>query len=153
MKLAFNNKAHYTDFSDGYKMYISRSRSDRNIDVKTYNRIIRKYCSILAGRLLECGIVDLPADIGMIAAAELKRKSQYRGKTFIGYGRYDWSKGHYDGSFKTFGIVFLPKAGKRRNNLRCYGFVSNRALFKRMKEKYEHEFCQWSPIEFNDELI
>ena len=152
MKLAFNSQAHYTDFSDGYRLYVNRSRKGESVDQKTYNRIIRLYCSSLADRLEEYGIIDLPNEMGMIAAAILTRKPQYRGKTFVGFGKMDWEKGHYDGTLKTFGLVFLPKMGKKQN-MRCYGFVANRQLFKRMKARYEQDFCPWSPIVFKDEMI
>ena len=150
MKLAFNGQAHYTDFSDGYQLYVNRSRKGQSVDRKTYNRIIRLYCSSLADRLKEYGIIDLPNEIGMIAAATMKRKPQYRGKKFIGYGKMDWEKGHYDGSLKSFGLVFLPK---QKKNLRCYGFVANRELFKEMKRLYDESLCTWSPIAFNDDMI
>ena len=151
MRLAFNGKAHYTDFSDGYQLYVNRSRKEPNVDNKTYNRIIRMYCSLLANRLKETGIADLPNDMGMIVAAIMRRKPQYRGNKFIGYGKMDWNKGHYDGTLKSFGLVFLPKGNKK--NLRCYGFVANRELFKEMKNLYEQQHCSWQPIVFNDEMI
>lgn len=110
------------------------------------------YCSMLADRLQENGIVDLPNEMGMIVAAEIRRKPQYRGKKFIGYGKYDYEKGHYDGTIKTFGLVFLPKRAKKQN-MRCYGFVANRVLFKKMKEKFKSGLSQWKPIQFNDEMI
>lgn len=153
MKLAFNGEGRYAEFSEGYQMYLKRSRKGECVDQKTYNRIIRKYCSRLADRLCNNGIVDLPNEIGMIAAATITRKPQYRGKQFIGYGKMDWTKGHYDGTLKTFGLVFLPKGGKKRNNFRCYGFVANRKLFKRMKEVHNQDSCSWGPIRFNDEMI
>lgn len=152
MKLAFNGYAHYTDFSDGYKMYVNRSRKHQCVDKKTYNRIIRMYCSRLADRLLENGIVDLPNEMGMIAAAEITRRPRYRGDKFIGYGKYDFEKGHYDGTMRTFGMVFLPKHGKK-NSMRSYGFVANRVLFKKMKAMFESGLCLWQPIQFNDEMI
>jgi len=153
MKLAFSGEGRYTDFEDGYRMYVNRSRKGESVDRKTYNRIIRLYCSSLADRLEENGIIDLPNDMGMIAAAVLKRKPQYRGKKFVGYGKMDWKKKMYDGTLRAFGIVFLPKMGKKRNNLRCYGFVANRRLFQRMKKTYENFDCDWSPIAFEEEMI
>jgi hypothetical protein len=58
----------------------------------------------------------------------------------------------YDGKLKAFGMVYLPRRGKNAN-LRSYGFVANRALFKRMKNKWNCGFNDWKPIEFNDEMI
>ena len=153
MKLAFSGQGRYTDFEDGYTMYVNRSRNGESVDKKTYSRIVRMYCSILADRLLDNGIVDLPNEMGMIVAAILKRKPQYRGNKFIGYGKMDWQKKVYDGTLKTFGMVFLPKMGKKRNNFRCYGFVANRRLFQKMKAVYENTYCNWSPIAFDDEMI
>ena len=151
MKLAFNGEGHYTDFSDGYELYKNRAKTDKYVDAKTYNKIIRMYGSLLADRLLKYGIVDLPNNMGMIAASIIRRRPQYRGKKFIGYGKMDWEKGHRDGSPKVFGMVFLPRHEKK--NMRCYGFVANRQLFKKMKAVYEQDFCPWYPIEFNDEMI
>lgn len=153
MKLAFSGQGRYTDFEDGYRLYLNRSRNSECVDQKTYNRIIRKYCKLLVDRLKRYGVVDLPNNIGIIAAAIIKRKPQYRGKKFIGYGKKDWASGNYDGTLKTFGIVFLPKLDKKRNCFRSYGFVANRRLFKALKGVYEGDHCDWSPIAFNDEMI
>lgn len=152
MKLAFNGQAHYTDFSRGYEIYLRRERKEERQDEATYRRVVKAYCRILAERLVENGIVDLPGDMGSIAAAIITRKPQYRGKKFIGYGKMDWKKGHYDGKLKTFGMVYLPRRGKNKN-LRSYGFVANRRLFKNMKDKYNSNDCRWMPIEFEEEMI
>lgn len=152
MKLAFNGRGHYTDYSKGYELYVSRSRKGEYVDEKTYHRIVRKYCERLAANLLKCGIIDLPVEMGSIAACTITRKPQYRGKQFIGYGKMDWKTGHFDGKLKTFGLVYLPRQTKHKN-LRCYGFVANRQLFKRIKEKWENGIADWHPIEFNDDMI
>lgn len=152
MKLALNNMAHYPDLADGYNLYVKRSKGGRVFDRKMYARIVKMYCAILANRLLETGVVDLPKGLGTISAARLTRKPQYRGKTFVGYGKMDWTTGQYDGKLKTFGIVYLPKHGKN-NNLRSLGFVANRSLFKRMKSLYESCDCKWGLLDFNDEMI
>lgn len=152
MKLAFNGQGRYTDFDEGYRLYVKRSKKGEYVDGKTYNRIIRQYCKLLSDKLFEEGIVDLPEGMGSIAAAILTRKPQFRGKTFVGYGKMDWQTGHYDGKLKTFGIVYLPRHDKNPN-LRSFGFVANRRLFQKVKERYEGYDCPWRPIEFNDEMI
>lgn len=152
MKLAFNSKAKYTDFSEGYEIYKKRARFGNELTEKEYKRVVRAYCRGLAEQLKENGIVDLPNDIGSIAACTITRKPQFRGDKFVGYGKIDWSTGQYDGSLKTFGLCFLPKRGKHKN-FRCYGFVANRRLFKEMKEIYLSGGCEWYPIQFNDEMI
>lgn len=152
MKLAFNNRAHYPDYSDGYEVYRKRSRTGQYVDEGQYRRIVRMYCKALADRLTEEGIVDLPCGMGSIAGAVITRKPQYRGKKFIGYGGMDWKKGHYDGKLKTFGLVYLPRHGKNEN-LRSYGYVANRKLFKKMKSRYEENDRRWEPVIFNDEMI
>lgn len=144
--------AHYPDLTDGYTLYVRRSKGGRVFDEKMYARIVKMYCAILANRLLETGAVDLPKGLGTISAARLTRKPQYRGKTFVGYGKMDWTTGQYDGKLKTFGMVYLPKHGKN-NNLRSLGFVANRSLFKRMKSLYESGDCKWSLLDFNDDMI
>ena len=149
MKLALNNLAHYTDFSPGYDLYVRRSKTGDYVSLVDYKKIVRKYCSILKQRLLSSGMVDLPSKLGMITAAIITRKPQFRGNKFIGYGKMDWEAGHYDGKLKAFGLVFLPKHDKA--NLRCYGFVANRKLFAEMKEA-----ClsgAFRPMEFNEEMI
>lgn len=152
MKLAFSGQARYTDFEDAYDLYVKRSKKGEYVDASMYSRIVRAYCKLLADKLFEDGMVDLPKGLGSIAAAIITRKPQFRGKTFIGYGKMDWEKGHFDGNLKTFGLVYLPEHEKNPN-LRSFGFVANRRLFKRVKERYNSEDCPWQPIEFNDEMI
>lgn len=152
MKLAFSGKGTYPDLSDGYALYAGRSRDKGSMDEKTYNRIVKAYCKILAERLLKDGMVDLPARLGSLSAATITRKGQYRGDKFIGFGKMDWEKGHYDGKLKTFGVVFLPNRSKSQC-LRSYGFVTNRQLFKRMKARSEEFPCPWAMIKFSDEMI
>ena len=152
MKLAFSGEARYTDFSPGYELYVKRSKTGKYVDLKTYKRIVRSYCKALAERLCDEGYVELPAGLGAIAAITMDRKPQYRGKKFVGYGKMDWEKGHYDGSAKAFGITFLPRR-RKKDNLRCYGFVANRALFKKIKAKSETYGCRWKPLEYTDDLI
>ena len=152
MKLAFNRQARYTDFSDGYSLYVRRSKKGMSVGSRTYNRIVKRFCELLSVKLYENGIVDLPSNMGAIAAAILTRKPQYRGDKFIGFGKMDWAKGHYDGSLKAFGVVYLPKHDKNQN-LRGYGFVANRRLFTNIKEKYMNGDCAWQPVMFKDEMI
>lgn len=152
MRLAFDNKGHYPDLSEGYALYIRRCRERKPIGRKDYSRVVKAYCRLLAKRLEAEGAVDMPKELGTLTAARLTRKPQYRGKRFVGYGKMDWTTGRYDGKLKTFGIVYLPKHGKN-DNLRCLGFVANRSLFKRMKSRYENEECSWSLLDFNDDMI
>lgn len=152
MKLLFNGKEHYTDFDRGYDVYRARTKSRVVISNVMYRRIVRMYCRMLAGRLEEDGIVDLPCDLGTLSASVITRKAQYRGKKFIGYGGYDRNTGILDGKLKTFGIVFMPKH-TRKGSLRCYGFVANRRLFRRMKDLYGRFECPWTAIDFYDEMI
>lgn len=149
MKLAFSGKARYPDYSLGYELYKKRVKDP--VDEELYSKIVRGYCKGLADRLVKEGVADLP-NVGTIAAAILTRKPQYRGKKFIGYGGMDWEKKEFDGKLKTFGIVFLPARGKNEN-LRSFGFVANRALFKRMKSGYMEGECSWTPLTFNDDMI
>lgn len=151
-KLAFSGQARYPDFESAYDLYVKRSKKGEYVDVSMYSRIVRAYCKLLADKLFEDGIVDLPKGLGSIAAAIITRRPQYRGKKFIGYGKYDWSAGHYDGTLKAFGIVYLPEH-ENNPNLRSFGFVANRQLFKRVKARYKSEDCPWQPIEFNEEMI
>jgi len=152
MKLAFSGQGRYPDFEEGYALYRKRNRGRTPLDQKTYNAVIRKFCKWLAERLEMEGCVDIPSGLGTISAAVITRKPQYRGKKFIGYGKYDWKTGQYDGKLKTFGIVFLPKHSDK-NSLRSYGFVANRRLFQRMKDMYDGYDCPWTPIDFNEAMI
>lgn len=151
MKLAFHNEGHYTDFSESYELYKKRAVYGEELSERQFRKAIREYCKLQAERIRAVGIVDLPRDLGSVAAAILVRRPQYRGKKFIGYGKKDWSTGYYDGKMKTFGMVFLPKRHKKEN-LRSFGFVANRNLFKETKSFFESDDC-WKPLEFNDEMI
>lgn len=152
MKLVFSGQARYTDFTEGYNLYVKRSRLGNHVDEVMFHRVIRLYCRLLAESLFHDGTVDLPCDIGTIAAATITRRPQYRGKKFIGFGGRDYKNGGYDGKLKTFGIVFLPRRDKT-NNLRCFGFVANRKLFKRIKQICENYTAAWRPITFDTKLI
>lgn len=152
MKLAFSGEARYPDFKDGYELYLRRSRTRECVDEKTYNRVVKEYCRRLAERIDKEGIADLPCGLGAVAAVTLRRKPQYRGKRFVGYGKMNWKTGYRDGRPTAFGVAFLPSR-ERNQNLRCYGFVANRKLFKRMKERYDAGTNSWHPMELNDEMI
>lgn len=153
MPLAFHNEARYPDFDEAYSRYVSGARSRECVSGSEYRRIVREYCSILAERLVADGMVDLPCDLGMISAAKIKRKARYVGKRFVGYGKMDWRGGGlYDGSSDAFGLVFIPTR-RKTDNLRCYGFVANRRLFRRMRDMYESGDASWAPMEFNDDMI
>lgn len=152
MKLAFSGKGHYTDFTKGFELYKKHAKKDDTVDYDTYKRIVRRYCEMLSDSLCNYGFIDLPENLGMVSVATITRKPQYRGKKFIGYGKIDWINKRYDGQLKTFGIVYLPKHGKN-NNLRSFGFVANRRLFKRVKELYNKNSSRFSLLEFNDNMI
>ena len=152
MKLAFSGEARYPKFDLGYELYSSRVRTRMPVSINSYKRIVKRYCASLAERLYNEGSVSLPMKLGTLSAAVIKRKPKYREGKFIGFGKKDWKTGNYDGTYKAFGIVFLPNRTKNPN-LRCFGFVANRALFKRLKERYDGYDCPWVPLEFNDEMI
>lgn len=151
MKLAFNNKAHYTDFDAGYGLYVRRSRGGKCLSEEQYRKAIKMYCRYMAKSLCDEGAAELPCGLGMITAAIITRKPQYRGKKFVGYGKMDWQNGTYDGKLKAFGVVYLPR--HEYANLRCFGYVANRRLFKKMKDIYTSYDCPWQPVEFKDEMI
>ena len=152
MKLAFSGKARYANFKKGYELYLKRSKSGNEIDKETYNRVVRAYCKLLAETLEKYGIVDLPGDFGSIAAAYITKRPQFRGDRFIGYGAMNWKTGQYDGKLKVFGMVFLPRHVKN-GNMRCFGYVANRQLFRRMKNIFNSFDCPWDAIEFKNEMI
>ena len=152
MKLAFSGEARYPDFGDAYELYLRRARTRECLDEKIYKAVVKEYCKSLSQRLEKEGVADLPCGFGAVAAVTLERKPQYRGRRFVGYGKYDWKTGTRDGRLEAFGIVFLPSREKNAN-LRCYGFVANRRLYKRMKESYDNGTNSWYPMRFNDEMI
>lgn len=152
MKLAFSGQAKYPDMTDGYELYVRRGRKNKPVDLHTYTTVVKEYCRMLADDLKKDGMVDFPSGLGTIAAVTIRRRPQYRGKKFIGFGSYDWKKGHYDGEPEAFGLAFLPRMDKT-NNLRCYGFVANRRLFKKMKEMHGEYDCPWVPMEYGKEMI
>ena len=151
MKLAFSGQGRYPEFEDGYALYVKRARSENIMSLADYKRTVRAYCRMMAEALYRNGMIDLPS-VGSVCTAIFRRKPRYGNGKFIGYGKYDWETKQFDGTLKTFGITFLPRHD-RNQNLRCYGFVTNRALFKRIKEAYEKRECNWVPIEFNDKMI
>lgn len=152
MKLAFSGQARYPDMTDGYELYVKRKRMKDPVDIHIYTAVVKEYCRLLAEDLEKDGMIDLPSGLGTIAVVRFNRRPQYRGKKFIGYGKMDWKRGHYNGEVKAFGLAFLPRRDKT-NNLRCYGFVANRQLFKRMKKEYDYGLCEWTPMEFGNEMI
>lgn len=152
MKLAFNGQARYPDMTDGYEVYVRRTRKNEPVDLHTYTAIVKEYCSLLAEDLENEGAVDLPCGLGTVAAVMIRRSPQYRGDKFVGYGGFNWEKRHFDGEPEAFGLAFLPRRDKN-NNLRCYGFVANRRLFKKMKELYRSYDCPWVPMEYGKEMI
>lgn len=152
MKLAFSGQARYPDFNDGYGLYCKRRRRIEPVPLNTYTAVVKDYCRMLAEDLRKDGMVDLPAGLGTISAVMIDRRPQYRGKRFVGYGKMDWKRGHYDGEPKAFGIAFLPRMD-RNQSLRCYGFVANRQLFKDMKNMYNRGLNEWTPMEYRKEMI
>ena len=152
MKLAFHGQAKYADMSDGYDLYRRRTRTNEPVPLHIYTAVVKEYCRMMAEDLEKEGMVDLPVGLGTIAAVRIFRRPQFRGKKFVGYGKFDWKKGHYDGEPWAFGLAYLPRRTKTQN-LRCYGFVANRRLFKRMKELYEGYGCPWVPMEYGNEMI
>lgn len=152
MKLAFSGQAKYPDMTDGYELYVRRARTNKPVDLKTYTAIVKDYCRMLAEDLKNNGMTDFPCGLGTVAAVTIRRRPQYRGKKFIGYGSYNWEEGHYNGEPNAFGLAFLPKRDKTQN-LRCYGFVANRRLFKKMKELNQSYDCSWVPMEYGNEMI
>ena len=148
MKLAFSGQARYTDFTEGYDLYVKRSRQEKNLDLRTFHRVIRMYCALLAEELCQHGTVDLPCGMGTISAATITRRPQYRGTKFIGFGGRDYKNGGYDGKLKAFGIVYLPRHD-RNQNLRSFGFVANRKLFQTVRKYQEN----WTPITFDKKMI
>lgn len=151
MKLAFSGQGRYPDFEKGYALYVKRAKTDSYMDRKGYSRVIRAYCKELAGQLETNGMADIPG-LGSLMVSVFRRRPQYRGKKFIGYGKIDWKTKEYDGSPKAFGVAFLPRHD-RNQNLRCYGFVANRRLYQRLKEIYDGFDCPWTPLDFSNEMI
>lgn len=152
MRLAFSGQGRYPDYDEGYALYLKRNKGAHPLEKKDYKRVIRSYCKKIAKRLQNDGMADLPSRCGSLLAVEIKRKPQYRGKKFVGYGAMDWKKGHYDGKLRTFGIAYMPRRDVSQN-MRALGFVANRRLFKNMKENYNTGKSMWGLTEFTEEMI
>ena len=144
----FKGEARYPDLESGYELYKRRSvKTDKEnlLDQVTYNRIVKQYCKELAGRLLEEGVVDLPNDIGCVAAVEVTKRATYdrRQKKYRSVGLVDWNATREAGEIvrkdgnKTLGFVFSPKRVKGHNNLRCFGIRANKALYKKVRAMYD----------------
>ena len=151
-RLAFHNRGKYTDFEKSYELYCKRCKKSSPVNYQTYKNIVREYCKCLADRLANDGMVDLPSNLGTIIVSDIRRKPQYRGDKFVGYGKMNWKEGRYDGSNKALGIVFLARRDKTEN-LRSFGFVANRRLFYRIKELFDSGLSNWQPMEFNETMI
>lgn len=149
MKLAYSGSNRFADYVSGYTLYCNRKGT---LSLTDYKRVVRNYCKLLADRLTEDGIIDLPANLGSVAVANMKRRPQYRGKKFIGYGSIDWKTGQFNGDINAFGIVFLPNR-RLTDNLRCYGFVANKRLFQKLKASYINSECFWHPMDFTNDMI
>lgn len=99
---------------------------------------------MLADRLEKEGMVDLPSDIGMLAAVNIRKRPVYDKRE----GKYrparsiDWDKVRetgtmaYKDSPNTFGFVFVPKHLRKRAIFRCFGFVANKSLYKKLRQEY-----------------
>lgn len=143
----FVNKAKYPDLSNGYLLYRNRSSltpTDRLLAEQKFNRVVKKYCKELATRIEEQGVADLPSDIGALVAVNIRKRPVYdkREKKFRPARNVDWNKTRetkeivYKTDPNTFGFVFVPKHVKGRNIFRCFGFVANKSLYKRLRSKY-----------------
>lgn len=152
MKLAFTGEAHYTSFENGYNRYVMGAKSREVVDRATYNRVVKAYCQLLADKLMDEGMVDLPCNLGTLATVRIKRKPQFRGRKFVGFGKKDWESGIYDDSREAFGVALLPRH-EINDNLRCYGFVANRQLYQRLKNRSEEFACPWVPIRLTEDMI
>lgn len=151
-RLPFSGQGRYPEYSAGYALYKKRSRKETVVDEIIYRRVVKAYCKALAEEIYKNGMVDLPGRCGMISTATITRRPQYRGDKFIGFGKMDWERGCLDGTYKAFGIVYMPRHD-RNSNLRSCGFVANRRLFQRVKGAYEERKVSWIPLEFSDSLI
>ena len=151
-RLAFDNQAKYTDFTKGYELYVKRSRKNKPVSFDDYRRIVKAYCKHLSEKFDTAGMIDLPCGLGMITTALITRKPKYRDGRFVGFGAMDWNTNTLDGTYKAFGFVYLPRH-RKKDNLRCYGFVANRRLFKRIKEAYKSGENRWIPMEFDEKMI
>ena len=143
----FINKARYPDLTNGYLLYRNRSSltpPERLLTEAQFNRVIKRYCKRLATMVEDCGVADLPCDMGAIVAVNIKKRPVYdaREKKFKPARSVDWDKTRETKSMvykydpNTFGFVFAPKHIRGRNIFRCFGFVANKSLYKRMREKY-----------------
>lgn len=152
MRPAFYGKAGSTDMTCGYRCYSTRKKKHEPVSTVIYGRVVRAYCRRLAGKLEKDGMVQLPCGIGLLSAAFVRRKPRYRDGRFLGIGMYDPRTGKYDGTTEAFSIVLFPDISGTQN-LRCYGFVCNSRLFRRMKKAWTEGTCAWRPARYDDDMI
>lgn len=145
--MPFTHKAKYPDLTNGYLLYRNRSSltpSDRLLTEQQFNRIVKKYCKHLACNVEECGVADLPSDIGAVVAVSIKKRPFYdtREKKFKPARSIDWNKTRetkelvYKTDPNTFGFMFVPKRMRGMGIFRCFGFAANKSLYKRLRAKY-----------------
>ena len=70
---------------------------------------------------------------------------------YLDFLRREAEGGKYP-QYKAFGMAYLPKRNKTQN-LRSFGFVANRRLFNKMKQKHTEGFCGWSLLPFSDSMV
>lgn len=147
MRKLFNGEARYPDLDCSYDYYLSRrgeSERSSTLSREDFNRVVKMYCKSLAEDLCSTGSIDLPCDMGMIAAVRVKRKPVFNTRT----GKYttgssvDWDRTREEGKIvfgdgnDAFGFVFVPKWKKGNENLRCVGIRANKELYRKMKDMY-----------------
>jgi len=144
----FDRKARKPNLSDGYARYLGRctkTPEDKILDYKTYRKIVGDYCGMLADRLEQEGVIDLPSGIGSIVAVAIRRRPRYD-KTASKWRStqvINWKATKQDGATVysdtpyTFGFIFSPRREKGYENFRCYGIRLNYKLYARMRKMYE----------------
>jgi len=144
--MLFTGKARYPDMKAGYDRYCGKRRpEDRRLGMAEFSRAVKAYCKEMAAELERTGMVDLPCGLGTIWAVEITRKPAYDPVA----GKYrsadviDWNETRRTGEIvrkdgrKTFGFTFAPRRGKGMENFRCWGIQANKALYRRMRKRYD----------------
>ena len=171
MGIVFKGKARYPSMSDGYALYLRRTKKpETELDEKTYGKVIKAYCKTLAELLENDGIVDLPCKLGSIVVTRYKYRWKFTNDGKIhGRGKTDWAKTRelWNNDPKAaenkvrvmspdlYGtvIAYVPNHYTANGNLRAVGFRANRELYRRIAESVKNGTNNYAVPDYDNFML
>lgn len=156
--IPFKGEERYPDLKPGYELYSKRAyrTPEKNrLSEAEFSRIVKAYCKLLSERLVNEGFIELPYDIGAVAAVKIRRTPKFDPirKSWRTADSIDWKETKKAGRIvrkdeqETIGFAFVPKHAKGRDIFRCFGIRSNRMLYDKVKERYDSGELRLTNIE------